>query len=76
MLCRRQSTSIYPIAQSVFTTDDPTRFGIICEPLVSKEGVNAYALTRISVVANAQGLSDGKRRVLKVSPVPKLIERP
>ncbi len=76
MLCRRQSTSIYPIAQSVFATDDPTRFGIMCEPLISKEGVSAYALMRISVVADSQGLSDGKRRAPKITPVPKLIERP
>ena len=76
MLCRRQSASIYPIAQSVFATDDPTRFGIMCEPQISKKGVNAYAMMRISVVADSQGLSDGKRKAPKVSPVPKLIERP
>ena len=75
MLCRRHSASIYPIAQSVFATDDPTRFGIMCEPLISKGGVSAYAMMRISVVADSQGLSDGKRKAPKVSPVPKLIER-
>ena len=76
MLCRRQAASIYPIAQSVFATDDPTRFGIMCEPLISKEGANTHALMRISVVADSQGLSDGNRRVPKIFPIPSLIERP
>lgn len=38
--------------------------------------INAYALMRIPVVADSQGLSDGNRKAPKVSPVPNLIERP
>jgi len=76
MLCRRQSASIYPIPQSVFATEDPRRFSIMCEPLVAKGGVSAYALMHISVVADSSGISDGIRKAPKISPVPKLIERP
>ncbi len=73
MLCRRQSSSVYPIPQSVFATDDPARFGIMCEPLITKGGINAHALMRISVVADSQGLSDGIRKAPKISPKPNLI---
>ena len=76
MLCRRQSASIYPIPQSVFATDDPTQFGIMCEPLVAKGGVNTHALMHISVVVDSHGLSDGNRKAPKIFPVPNLIDRP
>lgn len=72
MLCRRQSASIYPIPQSVFATDDPTRFGIMCEPLIAN-GVSTHALMRISVDVDEQGLSNGNRKVPKIFPVPELI---
>jgi hypothetical protein len=76
MLCHRQFASIYPIPQSVFATEDPMRFGIMCEPVVAKEGVSTHALMSISVVADSSGISDGIRKALKISPMPNLIERP
>ncbi len=76
MLCHEESGSIYPIPQSVFATDDPTRFNIKCEPLVVLKGVQGYALMQISVIADSQGLSDGPRKASKILPKPGLIARP
>jgi hypothetical protein len=76
MLCRRQTSSIYPIPQSVFATNDPSRFRIMCEPTIEKRGMNAHCLMQISVLAESKGLSDGIHLAPMVYPTPSLIEQP
>lgn len=76
MLCRRQASSIYPIPQSVFATDDPSRFRIMCEPMIERTGMHAHGLMQISVMAESKGLSDGIHVAPRVYPTPSLIEQP
>ena len=75
LLCRQKEDSIYPIAQSVFATNDPTLFSIMCEPLIVLRDVHTHALMRITVVLNADGLFNGRHRAQKISPTPPLLER-
>ncbi len=76
MLCRRHASSIYPIPQSVFTTNEPFRFRIMCEPMIERRGMNAHGLMQISVLAESKRLSDGIHVARRVYPTPSLIDRP
>ena len=76
MLCRQESASVYPIGQSVFSTEERKKFDIMCEPRFIDGEWSSFGLMEILVVTDSSGISDGKRRVARISQPLKLVQRP